>query len=113
MRPISLPTGMPSAVAAAFSASQNAASSEIDVRWPAMVNERLTGRLIAAPSCVTAAAMLARPPWRDPRAAMGPARSLVALGRAILPPEAIEAARLQSSLGGTLVALVLGNAEPR
>jgi hypothetical protein len=48
-----------------FRASQNAASSEIDVRWPAMVNERLTGRLIAARSCcVTAAQPLERPPRR-------------------------------------------------
>ena len=48
MRAISLATGTSSAAAAAFNASQNSPSSEIDVRWPAMLNERLTGRLIAA-----------------------------------------------------------------
>ena len=30
-----------------FKASQNGASSEIDVRWPPIVNDRLTGRGMA------------------------------------------------------------------
>ena len=44
MRAIRRETGTPSSAAAALRASQKAASSEIDVRWPPMVKERLAGR---------------------------------------------------------------------
>src|SRR5207237_354584 len=111
MRPINLATGICSAAAAVFSASQNAVSREIDVRWPAMVNERLTGRLIAArPCCVTAAEPLQQLPGRGVQAAVGPAWSLVTLGCTVLAPQPIEAPRLQGLLGGTLVALALRDA---
>src|SRR6185503_14176298 len=76
-----------------------------------MVNERFTGRLIAAsPVGVTAAGLQSLPRCVRASSRVRRASSLLALG-AILPPHAVEAARFQGPLGGALVALILGNAE--
>src|SRR2546430_1511894 len=63
------------------------------------------------PVGVTASAL--QPHGVRARSRARPASSLLALGGAILPPHAVEAARLQRPLGGALAALVLGNAEAR
>src|SRR6185436_18602795 len=77
-----------------------------------MVNERLTGRLIAAsPVGVTVAGLQSLPRCVRASSRVRRASSLLALGGAILPPHAVEAARFQSPLGGALVARLLGNAE--
>src|SRR5262249_46635365 len=44
---------------------------------------------------------------------LGGACSLIALGGAILASEPVEPARFQGALGGVLIALALGDAEPR
>src|SRR6202521_1493342 len=68
-----------------------------------MVNDRLTGRHIAAPACANPARVL----QLDPR------RSFVALGPALVAPLPIVTARLQGTLGGILRSLALGNAEAK
>ena len=113
MRAISLDTGMPSCAAAAFSASQNGASREMEVRWPPMVKERLSGpsRLRAARVALSGSAfgslhgewpLVRSPPpqsWRS-----GPRSSRRA-------PSSRR--RLQPALGRGLGPLALGDAEAR
>src|SRR5215475_13973517 len=74
-----------------------------------MVNERFTGRLMAArlaPQCCGPSRAIAT------GRAMG-ASSFIAIGGAILASEPVEPSRFQGALRGILVALALGDAEPR
>ncbi len=101
----------PSREAAALSASQNGASSEMEVRWPPMVKERLTGRPVGRAAARVIGAAFgslhdARPSAVDPvlNRAVGPA---------VVAARAVEAAGLQRALGRGLGPLALGDAEAR
>src|SRR5262245_58511532 len=103
MRARSWEIGTRSSAAASLRASQKGASSEMDVRCPAIVKERLTGRIVAAPQDL-AAPTGRRAPAGAPGRARG-AASVFAFGPAFLAPHAIEALRFQFALGGILGAL--------
>src|SRR5688572_23132274 len=91
--------------AAAFNASQNGASSEIDVRCPPMVNERLTGRLMLDAKVPRFGNRL------PPASTKLSAYSIVALGAPLVAVGAVQPPRFQHAFAGTLSALAFGNAE--
>ena len=109
MRAISCETGTPSSPAACLRASQNGASSEMEVRCPAMVKERLTGLIVAPRGSLPRRQAQPSPSPRGRRACDG--SSVLAFGAAFLAPHAVEPMRIQGALRGVLGALALGDAE--
>src|SRR5262245_16305265 len=115
---ISLEIGTPSCAAASLSASQNGASSEMEVRWPPIVKERLAGRpeMVGdrpAPLESPGGGSTERILVPDRSIGRRPLPSVAPLGLGVVAPGALEPARLQRPLGGGLGALGLGDPEAR